>query len=332
MDASDFSGMPANPTATSPLAQSFQESRRSSYGASQYDVYDDRAPAIRRQEDLGLQRTSSSTSIGNTGGTPSRSNTLKKQKSLSRKTSLKRSGSRRSLKAGSIKGLPSDDHNAVDRNSIFHTPIPTSGSPTEILANRFQAWRKLLKDLIAYFRDVQASYENRSKALAKVSNSINTLLPPEIFMAEGGLNDANHILRDYHKQAVVENLKARDIENDIISQLNGLRSDLGQKIKEIKSLSGDFKNAVDKEKEGTRKAVGALQEALAAVEADAHATAGKDDPYIVRLTVERQAERQIDEENYLHRVCNSRWIPCHVLMYMSRLISTWKVQVVSLNQ
>jgi hypothetical protein len=128
---------------------------------------------------------------------------------------------------------------------------------------------------------------------------------------------------------VVENLKARDIENDIISQLSGLRSDLGQKIKEIKSLSGDFKNAVDKEKEGTRKAVTALQEALAAVEADSHATAGKDDPYIVRLTVERQAERQIDEENYLHRVCTSQWFPWHVLIYLSRLISTWKVQVAS---
>jgi hypothetical protein len=122
-------------------------------------------------------------------------------------------------------------------------------------------------------------------------------------MSSGGLSDANHILRNYHKQAMVENLKARDIENDIIAQLSGLRSDLGQKIKEIKSLSGDFKNAIDKEKEGTRKAVGALQEALAAVDTDARGTTGRDDPYIVRLAVDRQVERQLDEENYLHRVC-----------------------------
>jgi hypothetical protein len=85
--------------------------------------------------------------------------------------------------------------------------------------------------------------------------------------------------------------------------LSGLRADLAQKIKEIKSLSGDFKNNVEKEKETTRKCVTALEEALALVDSDPNAVAGKGDPYVVRLGVERQVERQIDEENYLHRVC-----------------------------
>jgi len=121
-------------------------------------------------------------------------------------------------------------------------------------------------------------------------------------MTEGGLNDANQILRNFHRQSVSEANKARDIESDVVTQLNGLRADLGQKIKEIKSLSGDFKNSVDKEKDHTRKAVNTLQEALAAVDSDPSAASGKDDPYIVRLNVEKQVERQIDEENYLHRV------------------------------
>jgi hypothetical protein len=86
------------------------------------------------------------------------------------------------------------------------------------------------------------------------------------------------------------------------NQLSGLRADLAQKIKEIKSLSGDFKNNVEKEKENTRKCVTALEEALAVVDSDPSAIAGKGDPYVVRLGVERQVERQIDEENYLHRV------------------------------
>jgi hypothetical protein len=58
---------------------------------------------------------------------------------------------------------------------------------------------------------------------------------------------------------------------------------------------------VEKEKEITRKCVTALEEALATAEADPTAAAGKGDPYVVRLGVERQVERQIDEENYLHR-------------------------------
>lgn len=164
------------------------------------------------------------------------------------------------------------------------------------------AWRKLLKDLITYFREVQSSYETRAKALIKVSNVINNTNTPSVFLSDGGINEANRILRDYHKQSVVEANKARDIETDVISQLSGLRSDLGNKIKEIKSLSGDFKNSVEKEKDGTRKAVAHLEDALAAIEIDPSSVAGKGDPFVVRLSVERQIEKQIEEENYLHRV------------------------------
>ena len=160
----------------------------------------------------------------------------------------------------------------------------------------------MLKDLITYFREIQTSYEQRSKALLKVSNVINNTTAPSLFMVDGGLNDATRILRDHHKHAVVEANKAKDIENDVITQLSGLRSDLNQKIKEIKSLSGDFKNTVDKERDSTRKAVHALEDAIAMTDHDPSAAAGKGDPYVVRLGVDRQVEKQIDEENYLHRV------------------------------
>ncbi|KAF2086267.1 hypothetical protein K490DRAFT_9322, partial [Saccharata proteae CBS 121410] len=247
------------------------------------------------------QRSASRAS--NVGATPSRTGTLKKKDSVKRKSSLKRSGSRRSTRAGSIKGvtMTTDYNDPANEQSVYYTPIPTQGSPTDILANRFQAWRKLLKDLIAYFREVQSSYETRSKALMKVSNVINNTNAPPVFLTDGGLNEANRILRDYHRQSVVEANKAREVETDVITQLSGLRADLGNKIKEIKSLSGDFKNSVDKEQEATRKAVAQYEDALAAIESDPHSASGKGDPYVVRLAVERQVERQIDEENYLHR-------------------------------
>ena len=135
-----------------------------------------------------------------------------------------------------------------------------------------------------------------------MSNVINNTNAPSVFLTEGGLNDANRILRDFHKQSVTESQKAKEIQTEVINQLGGLRADLGQKIKEIKSLAGDFKNSVEKEKETTRKCVAALEESLALVDSDPSAIAGKGDPYVVRLGVDRQVERQIDEENYLHRV------------------------------
>ena len=80
----------------------------------------------------------------NQSSTPSRSGTLKKKGSVKRTGSLKRSGSRKSLHAGSIRGVPIDDQEQGygREDSVFYTPVPTKGSPTDVLADRFQSmWR-----------------------------------------------------------------------------------------------------------------------------------------------------------------------------------------------
>jgi hypothetical protein len=156
--------------------------------------------------------------------------------------------------------------------------------------------------LIAYFREIQNHYEHRSKSLVKLANVLNNTATPAGFVGSGGLDDALKILRDHNKQAIMESNKAREIEEDVILALTGLRSDLQQKIKEIKNLSGDFKNSVDKEMDNTRKAVKVLQDVLGQSEVDSSLTTGKQDPYLLRLAADRQLEKQIDEENYLHQV------------------------------
>jgi hypothetical protein len=162
------------------------------------------------------------------------------------------------------------------------------------------AWRKVLKDLTTYFREVQASHEARSKSLQKLTNVCNNTEYPPAFLTEGGISDTTHILRDFHRQALAEATRAKDIQIGVIDQLTGLRNDLGLKIKEIKNLSGDFKNSVDKEMEATKKAVAGLQDSLGDVDSGVHQVSGKGDPFIVKLAVDRQVERQINEENYLH--------------------------------
>ncbi|KAK1971814.1 PH domain-containing protein [Colletotrichum sublineola] len=233
---------------------------------------------------------------------PSRHNTLKKKNSLRRNGSLKRSSSRRSMRAGSVRSLALQSSNDPDEiHSAFHCPVPTSGNPTEALAARFQSWRKILKDLIAYYREIQTHYEHKSKSLLKLANVANNISSPPGFLDSGGIDDALQILRSYHKGAILESNKAREIEEDVILALTGLRNDLHQKIKEIKNLSGDFKNLVDKEMDGTKRAVRVLQDTLGQTDLDPSSTTGKQDPYLLRLAVDRQVERQIDEENYLHQ-------------------------------
>lgn len=153
------------------------------------------------------------------------------------------------------------------------------------------------------------------------------MVTPSNFMSAGGLADATSILRDFHKLSLNESNKSRELENEVITQLTGLRSDLQQKIKEIKSLSGDFKNSVGKEQDATRKAVRALQDSLGSIDHDAASTAGKGDPFLVKMGVDRQLEKQIEEENYLHRV-SCKCIPLPRLTHVRR-ISTLKPLVES---
>lgn len=80
-----------------------------------------------------------STSVMSQGDTliPSRGGTLKKKPSLKRGNSLKRSGSKRSSRAGSVRSLALQPEAHDEIHSAFFSPVPTTGNPTEILANRF---------------------------------------------------------------------------------------------------------------------------------------------------------------------------------------------------
>jgi hypothetical protein len=119
----------SSPLARSPSAHSFDMTRHSSRPTPLEDVLD---------MDIGSFRVPSLHRSPSAGSGLSRGNTLKRQKSLSRRSSLRRSSSARSIRAGSIAGIAYGDASGIDHNSVFYTPIPTSGSPTEILANRFQ--------------------------------------------------------------------------------------------------------------------------------------------------------------------------------------------------
>lgn len=150
---------------------------------------------------------------------------------------------------------------------------------------------------------MQGTSEVQAKSLLKLSQSINNQSEANgTFMRTGGILETNALLRDFHKEAYLAAENAKTIETEIINHLTGLRGDLNLKAKEIRALSSDFKNNVEKEREGTKKAIMQLQEALQTLEVDATSASGKNEPYIVRLHVENQIRRQLSEENYLHKV------------------------------
>lgn len=89
----------------------------------------------------GLQRSASQMSQSTTA-IPSRGGTLKKKASMKRTGSLNRSASKKSSYAGSVRSMRLGEKEKYDNdpehNSAFFCPVPTSGSPTDLLADRFQ--------------------------------------------------------------------------------------------------------------------------------------------------------------------------------------------------
>ena len=139
VDGFDFAHHPSNPQESSPLTNlEHPQPQRLGRFEENFDAHT-RGSSILMDGEV-PQRSESRASALNQGAAPSRSGTLKKRSSVKRSASLKRSGSRRSLHAGSIRGVNVDDEEPRSgrQNSVFYTPVPTSGSPTEILANRFQ--------------------------------------------------------------------------------------------------------------------------------------------------------------------------------------------------
>ena len=135
--AADLGYTPGNPSAASPLSQSVSQQ---SYGR-----FNEEWEASQRGSSIvdgPMQRTNSMLSQGDST-MPARSGTLKKKSSLKRTGSLKRSGSRRSSRAGSVRSLALQPAGDIDEmQSAFYSPVPTTGNPTEILANRFQGTLK----------------------------------------------------------------------------------------------------------------------------------------------------------------------------------------------
>ena len=208
--------------------------------------------------------------------------------------------------------------------------------PTEIMANRFSAWRSIIKDLVNYFKEYSSVQEEiirqqsrLQQAVGQITNTANnnsnynnnTTPNSEIEainnfflpIGNGSVQDIPNALFKFHQKNVVDGTKTlKDINGLIIPKLEELRKDLLVKIKEIKNLQNDFKNNLSKELNDSKSLISQYNQAielankLGSTGNFSHITtlheadSGKSDPYLVKIRLERQLKRQLVEENYLY--------------------------------
>ncbi|KAK6466093.1 putative transcription factor [Scheffersomyces coipomensis] len=188
-----------------------------------------------------------------------------------------------------------DIHNplAVSLPHVFTNP---NDFPTEAMANRFQAWRSIVKDLVNYLKEYASVQEeilrqqvrlqhavgisaktpnvtqSTSTSTHNSSNNNNDSTTRDDLIAinkfflpigNGSIQDLPTILTKYHQQNVSNGSKTlKDINHIIIPKLEELRKDLLVKIKEIKNLQNDFKTSLGKEIQESRTLLSQYNQAI----------------------------------------------------------------------
>lgn len=127
-------------------------------------------------------------------------------------------------------------------------------------------------------------------------------------IGNGSIQDLPTILTKFHQQNVNNSSKTlKELNNIIIPKLEELRKDLLIKIKEIKNLQNDFKNNLNKELVETKNLLSQYYQSVELSNKLEHGNhhfndsndVVKFDPYLIKIKLDRQIKKQLQEENYL---------------------------------
>ncbi|RDW41999.1 hypothetical protein B0I73DRAFT_37753 [Yarrowia lipolytica] len=79
---------------------------------------------------------------------------------------------------------------ATDTLSVAYCPVPINGNPTEVLANRFSAWRKIIRALLVYFKEAVSVQEEVTRQHVRLGTAVN--FP---FFANGTADMSKHTVQ-----------------------------------------------------------------------------------------------------------------------------------------
>ena len=175
--------------------------------------------------------------------------------------------------------------------------------PSDILLERFTAWKQIVKMLIAYFEGVADIESNTSKELTKLGAVIQVpFRPGNQFLGEGGMQDVFYTIRD--KTRVIADSHsslARTIESSIVQHLQKLRTEIKAHIKNVQNDTGKLAASVAKEREMSTKVISDLNRAIGNVNHTPMSVSAKEDPFAVNMAVLKQLQKQVAEENSLQK-------------------------------
>ncbi|GAA5867608.1 hypothetical protein JCM3774_001526 [Rhodotorula dairenensis] len=175
--------------------------------------------------------------------------------------------------------------------------------PSDILIERFSAWKRLVKNLITYFEGIADIESNTAKELSKLGGVIQVpFREGNQFLGEGGVQDIffgvrerTRLIADHHADL------AKTVEGSIVQHLQKLHTEVKAHIKNIQQDTGKLAASVAKERAISTKMITDLASSITMLKNTPMGVHAKEDPWYTNSLVARQLQKQVHEENALQK-------------------------------
>ncbi|RDX41838.1 hypothetical protein OH76DRAFT_1411753 [Lentinus brumalis] len=214
--------------------------------------------------------------------------------SISRATSTSRPASRASRHGSTV----SRSQSLIKKNIAPHDL-----RPSDILIERFAAWKAIVKQLISYFEGIADIENNVAREMTKLAGVIQVpFRAGNQFLGEGGLQDIFYGIRDKTRAIADQHANlGRTVDGSIVQHLQKLRAEIKAHIKNIQNDTGKLATAVAKERELSEKFIGDLGTTIAILKNTPMQVTARSDPYVANQAVSRQLVKQVHTENALQK-------------------------------
>ncbi|GEM12522.1 PH domain containing protein [Rhodotorula toruloides] len=175
--------------------------------------------------------------------------------------------------------------------------------PSDILIERFSAWKRLVKNLITYFEGIADIEANTAKELARLGGVIQVpFREGNQFLGEGGVQDIFYGVRE-RTRLIADNHAslAKTVEGSIVQHLQKLLTEVKAHIKNIQQDTGKLAASVAKERETSTKMITDLARSITMLKNTPMGVQAKEDPWYTNSLVARQLQKQVHEENALQK-------------------------------
>ncbi|KAG6840281.1 hypothetical protein C0991_007769 [Blastosporella zonata] len=175
--------------------------------------------------------------------------------------------------------------------------------PSDVLIERFVAWKAIVKQLIAYFEGIADIENNTAKELTRLGGVIQVpFRSGNQFLGEGGLQDVYFGIRDNTRAIADQHANlGRTIDSSIVQHLQKLRTEIKAHIKNVQNDTGKLATNVAKERELSTRLVAELSSNISNYKNRPMSVTHRTDPYVTNAHAASQLRTQLHAENLLQK-------------------------------